>query len=127
MENSSKVLLGDGCTRKARAGPKSRKRCGGQAGHQGHALAQVERPDQVVTHRPRVCEACQCELAEVAGHVKERRQIHELPEMRLLVTEHRVESICCPNCQHRTSASFPAGVTAPAQYEPQLQALPGSV
>lgn len=122
-QNSSKPPSSDGFSRKAKTRPKSSKRPGGQAGHQGHALAQVERPDQVLTHRPRVCEACQCELAEVAGHVKERRQIHELPEMRLLVTEHRVESICCPNCQHRTSASFPAGVTAPAQYGPRVQAL----
>jgi transposase-like protein len=43
--------------------------------------------------------------------------------MRLVVTEHQVEAMCCPVCQHLTVATFPAGVDAPAQYGPQMQAL----
>ena len=33
------------------------------------------------------------------------------------------EAIRCPACQHLTTASFPAGVDAPAQYGPRVQAL----
>src|SRR5260370_651470 len=47
----------------------------------------------------------------------------ELRELRLQVIDHRVEAICCPTCQHVTTARFPAGVDAPAQYGPQMQAL----
>ena len=66
---------------------------------------------------------CHCELPQHAGQVKERRQIHELPVLRLMVTEHQVEVIGCPTCHHLTAASFPVGVNAPAQYGPQMQAL----
>jgi len=121
--NSSKPPSSDGLSRHGKPRQKSSKSSGGQAGHQGHALQQVEAPDQVITHRPSHCEACQCELFQQAGQVKERRQVHELPEMRLLVTEHRVEAICCPACQHFTAARFPVGVHAPAQYGPQVQAF----
>src|SRR5215469_6675846 len=45
--NSSKPPSSDGFTRKGRLRPKSAKPSGGQRGHQGHALLQVE-PDQVL-------------------------------------------------------------------------------
>lgn len=43
--------------------------------------------------------------------------------MRLMVTEHQVEAISCPTCQHLPVAQFPAGVDAPAHYGPKMQAL----
>jgi transposase len=121
--NSSKPPSSDGLKHKLKPHPKKSKPSGGQPGHQGHALQQVESPDKVLTHRAERCEACQHELGAIAGQVRERRQIHELPELRLQVIEHRVEAICCPTCQHVTTARFPVGVDAPAQYGPQMQAL----
>jgi transposase len=103
--------------------PKKSKPSGGQPGHQGYALQQAENPDETITHRPDHCEVCHRELGKIAGQIKERRQIHELPELRLRVIEHRVEAICCPACQHVTATHFPVGVDAPAQYGPQMQAL----
>jgi len=122
--NSSKPPSSDGLGGKGnKLGKISGKARGGQKGHQGHALQAVERPDQVIEHRPSHCEICHHELAGQAGQVKERRQIHELPELRLQVREHQVQAICCPQCQHLTTAKFPAGVNAPTQYGPRLQAL----
>ncbi|EFH85056.1 IS66 family transposase [Ktedonobacter racemifer] len=121
--NSSKPPSSDGPSRKQMPRPTSSQPKGGQPGHRGHALPLVETPDQVITHRPSHCEACHCELGEAAGQVKERRQIHELPVLRLEVTEHQVEVIDCPVCHHLTAASFPVGVNAPAQYGPRVQAL----
>jgi transposase len=62
-------------------------------------------------------------LQEVAGEIKERRQVHDLPEWHLEVEEHRVEVVCCPACQARTAGKFPTTVTAAAQYGPRVQAL----
>ena len=121
--NSSKPPSSDGLKHKPKAKAKKSKPSGGQPGHPGHALHQVEKPDEVITHRPEQCEECCCPLEGAAGQIKERRQIHELPDMRLRVTEHQVEAICCPACQHVTTAPFPVGVDAPAQYGPQMQAL----
>jgi transposase len=84
---------------------------------------QVAVPDRVVSHRPENCSHCQADLHQNPGEVKERRQIHDLPELRLEVEEHQVEEICCPACHHLNRGSFPEGVDAPAQYGPNVQAL----
>ncbi|GHO63752.1 hypothetical protein KSC_026440 [Ktedonobacter sp. SOSP1-52] len=121
--NSSKPPSSDGFTRKVRSRPKSAKPSGGQRGHQGHALLQVAEPDQVLIHRPDQCAGCSASLMEIPGQVTERRQVHELPPLHLIVIEYQVETVACPTCGHRTSGSFPVGVEAPAQYGPQMQAL----
>src|SRR6266851_1295817 len=96
---------------------------GGQLGHAGHTLKMVETPDEVVRQRPVVCQHCQQPLDEVAGRVKERRQVHELPEVRLRVCEHQVEEVPCPACGQQNVGTFPAEVAAPVQYGPNVQAL----
>jgi transposase len=121
--NSSKPTSSDGLRRKGHPRQTSGKPSGGQAGHQGHALKPVATPDQVIIHRPTHCERCHAELSDRAGQVKERRQIHELPVLRLVVTEHQVETVACPACGHWTAGAFPVGVEAPAQYGPRMQAL----
>jgi transposase len=121
--NSSKPPSSDGFKRKGKKRPKSSKATGGQGGHAGHTLSMVASPDHVVIHRPSHCEECQCELGRVTGEIKERRQIHELPVLRLVVTEHQVEVLTCPRCQHQTVGCFPSGVQAPAQYGPAMRGL----
>ncbi|BCL83659.1 hypothetical protein ccbrp13_61240 [Ktedonobacteria bacterium brp13] len=120
--NRSKPPSSDGLGRKpGKERKKIRKPSGGQRDHQGHTLMQVLTPDTVITHRPTHCEACQCNVQQKVDWVKERRQVHDLPELRLQVQKHRLEEVCCPACQHLTQASFPAGVDAPAQYGPRVQ------
>jgi len=57
------------------------------------------------------------------GRLKERRQVHDLPVLRLEVTQHQVEERICPSCQHRTVGTFPHAVQAPAQYGPRVRSL----
>ncbi|EFH88784.1 IS66 family transposase [Ktedonobacter racemifer] len=121
--NSSKPPSSDGFRLRENLRPKSGKPTGGQAGHPGHTLQQGAEPDQVIMHRPTHCEACHCELPEAAGRTVERQQIHELPEVQVQVTEHRVEAVGCPACGHVTVAPFPTGVHAPVQYGSRLRAV----
>jgi transposase len=102
---------------------KSGKKPGGQKGHRGHHLRQVDNPDQVLIHAVERCERCQQDLREQPAAVPERRQVLDLPVKRLWVTEHRVEEKQCPRCYHLTRASFPAAVSAPAQYGSGIQAV----
>src|SRR5258708_3044226 len=105
---SSKPPSSDGLGRKRRTyRQKSGKPSGGQEGHSGHTLLPTLSPDIMLVHRPTHCKHCQ----------------HDLPELRLQVTEHQIEEICCPICQHWTPGSFPPGVDAPTQYGPGVQAL----
>jgi transposase len=46
----------------------------------------------------------------------------DLPPVRLVVSEHRAERRRCA-CGHVTTAAFPAGVSAPAQYGARMRAL----
>jgi transposase len=101
----------------------SGKKPGGQKGHRGHHLRQVETPDEVLIHPVEQCEHCQQDLRTQRADVPERRQVIDLPTKRLWVTEHCVEEKQCPRCFHLTRASFPAAVSAPAQYGTSIQTL----
>jgi transposase len=102
---------------------KSGKKAGGQPGHRGYHLRQVEIPDQVCMHPVLYCERCQHDLRTYQASIPERRQVIDLPAKRFWVTEHRVEEKQCPQCFHLTRAPFPAMVSAPAQYGPSIQAV----
>ncbi|GCE28118.1 hypothetical protein KDA_36020 [Dictyobacter alpinus] len=102
---------------------KSGKKAGGQPGHEGHALHQVETPDEMVTHRVESCAHCHQNLDACAARIAERRQVIDLPAKRLWVTEHQAEEKLCPACLHLSRASFPANVLAAAQYGTGIQTL----
>src|SRR5438270_7719998 len=82
---SSKPPSSDGLARLPRSSRRpSGKRPGGQAGHAGYTLSMVKQPDEVVHHRPQVCSQCREDLSGIAGIVAERRQVLDVPEIRLL-------------------------------------------
>ncbi len=121
--NSSKPPSSDGYKRQGKRREKSQKSRGGQVGHPGHRLALVATPDQVLQHRPRYCQQCEEALPQTGGIVKECRQIHDVPPLRLQVTEHQVIEQTCPRCGACCQGTFPRGVEAVAQYGPNVQAL----
>ncbi|MBF6590651.1 MAG: IS66 family transposase [Ktedonobacterales bacterium] len=123
--NSSKPPSSDGLKRRSwPQRPRSGQKPGGQPGHAGQTLRMVTQPDVVVAHRPPVCRQCQHPLAAVTGALMvERRQVQDLPPLRLEVTEHQAMAVRCPACQALTRGTFPAAVRAPAQYGPRVRAL----
>ncbi len=103
---------------------RSGKKPGGQLGHRGETLHLVATPDEVVEHRPTVCAECQTPLDETASVVLyERRQVHDLPSVRLVVQEHRALHVRCPSCELVSVGSFPPDASSRAQYGPRLRAL----
>jgi transposase len=103
---------------------RSGKKPGGQLGHRGETLPLVATPDEVVEHRPAVCAECQMPLDQTAPVVlSERRQVRELPSVRLVVREHRALHVRCPRCEQVSVGSFPAEASSRAQYGPRLRAL----
>jgi transposase len=123
--NSSRPPSSDGLSKapvkKSLRRPSGRKP-GGQHGHEGGRLAAVADPDGVLTHTPECCGGCGASLSGAPVEGSDRRQVFDLPEIRLHVTEHVAERRRCA-CGQLTGASFPAGVSAPTQYGPGVRAL----
>jgi transposase len=123
-QNSSKPPSRDGLRRKRKSlREKSGKQRGGQPGHPGHRVSLVAAPDTIHTHRPSRCSSCQHELLSDAPSWVERRQVQELPLLRLHITEHQILHVRCPSGGATTEAAAPAGVRAPQQYGPRLRAV----
>lgn len=123
--NSSKPPSSDGL---AKPPPRSLRRGQGrgrgkQPGAPGAALSQVDVPDEVVAHRPVGCVGCGADLAGVEPIGVARRQVFDLPEIRLRVVEHRLLSCRCPGCGQTTTAAAPAEAAGPVQYGPGLAAV----
>ena len=109
--NSSKPPSSDGLKKKPRAPRslrgKSGKTSGGQEGHAGDTLRQVAQPDFVVPHEACVCRHCRLPLDPKAPIAIEKRQVFDLPERLLLVTEHQASAYRCEHCRRVTRAAFP--------------------
>ena len=95
--NSSKPPSSDGLKKKPRAPRslrgKSGKTSGGQEGHAGDTLRQVAKPDLVVPHEACACEHCCSPLDARSAIAVEKRQVFDLPERPLVVTDIRPRSI----------------------------------
>jgi transposase len=123
--NSSRPPSSDGLgkppPRSLRKG--SGRRPGGQPGAPGAALRQVDDPDETVEHRPDACAGCGVGLAGAAACGDPvRRQVFDLPPVRLRAVEHRLVACRCAGCGAVTRAAAPAGVSSPAQYGPGVAA-----
>lgn len=123
--NSSRPPSSDGLAKppapKSLRRPSGRKP-GGQPGHEGRHLQQVQRPDEVLRYVPTCCDDCGGDLSGSEPVGEEVRQVFDLPPVRLAVCEHRAQRRRCA-CGHVTRAVFPSGVSAPTQYGPRMRAL----
>ncbi len=55
--------------------------------------------------------------------LRERRQVQEVPPLRLQVTEHQALHVCCPSCRSVSVGTFSVEAPSRAQYGPRLRAL----
>jgi transposase len=101
---------------------RSDRKPGGQDGHQGTTLAQAARPDRELRHEPGCCGRCGAGLAARPVTAVERRQVFDLPEVAITVTEHQLIEREC-RCGHRTKAAAPQGAEGPVQYGPRIAAI----
>jgi len=122
--NSSKPPSSDGLQKpRSKSLRKSGERPnGGQPGHPGNNLQQVEIPDNIETHNVYVCQACQASLNEVEEIGRERRQVFDIPKLHIEVSEHQSLVKVCPHCGVVNRGQFPCGVTQPTQYGANVKA-----
>jgi transposase len=122
--NSSKPPGTDGLNKKTKSlRGKSDKKPGAQQGHVGKGLAQVGTPDLIVAHIPANCHGCGLNLSQVDGTCAEKRQVFNIPQPKIEVTEHQALEKQCPCCGELNRGVFPENIRGPVQYGERVKAL----
>jgi transposase len=123
---SSKPPSSDGLGKKPRIAGSLRgtsgKVSGGQKGHKGDTLRRTETPDIIRQHTVANCAHCRAKLKASMVTSVEKRQVFDLPEPRMEVTEHQASVYTCAACHGTTRAAFPDGVTSSVQYGERIKA-----
>jgi len=121
-QNSSRPPSSDGLQKRPAFTRRFGKKPGGQTGHKGKTLQMVQAPDYIENHAPERC-ACGASLEQVEKQTIEKRQVFDLPEPKLEITEHRLLCCTCPQCGKVSTGEFPKDINAPAQYGKGVHAL----
>jgi transposase len=107
--------------RKKFSKPPKKNKQGGQVGHQGRSLEQVDSPGKVIRHSVSSCDACHSPIKTKPHHVS-CHQVFDII-VSMMVTEHQVEHKIC-RCGHHQAAQLPASVSsAPCSYGPSVKAM----
>ena len=105
--------------------PSSGRKRGAQHGHKGHGrrLAPIEAVDEIIDHWPEHCRCGHRFTAEerCPAGAPARHQVAELPAIAVVLTEHRLQRLRCPDCGALVRAELPGAVPASA-FGPRLQA-----
>jgi transposase len=117
--NSSKPPSSDGLSKPPRTmslRENGKRNSGGQKGHKGETLKQIESPDIVKKHAVLTCADCRCSLISSPVIKIMKRQVFDIPPPKIEITEHQAEVKYCECCNKTITAAFPVGVLAPVQY-----------
>ncbi len=94
-ENSSRPPSSDGYQKKPAFPKKKNGKQGGQPGHKGSTLHQVDNPDKIVSCKPNSC-SCGHGFKEEELILSEKRQVFDLPKPKLEITEYQIHKAVCP-------------------------------
>jgi len=101
----------------------SKKKRGAQAGHKGKSLKIVATPDTVKELLPINCSCCDNSLKNTNSFKYEKRQLFDLPDVKIQVTEYQAHSIKCKKCNTLNKAEFPDNIKANTQYGENLRSF----
>jgi transposase len=103
---------------------KTDRKPGGQKGRQGKTLQMVETPDKTVEHFPNYCNCCGNDISDNTSEFLGKRQVFDIPEIKLKVTEHQIFKKVC-TCGHETKSVFPPEANAAVSYGNNIESLIG--
>ena len=89
--NSNKPPSTDWPTKKRSLRGKSSRSAGGQKGHKGYNLKMVEVADHTTIHKVSTCSKCGSSLKDIVPTSYRKRQVFDLPLIKVNVEEHRAE------------------------------------
>lgn len=100
----------------------SKRKTGGQEGHEGSTLQMVANPDKVIKNRPDFCKQCGEALAQQGATLVSRKQEIVLPPITPQYIEYQSYSCTCGKCGFITITQLPEHLKANVQYSSQINA-----
>jgi transposase len=113
--NSSKPPSSDYFKRKPAFVQPSKGKKGGQIGHKGDTLNQIDNPDKVIACYPVDCD-CGHKFSTDEFYFTEKRQVFDLPPPKLEVTEYQIFSVKCKSCNKIHRGNTPKNINSQVQY-----------
>lgn len=103
---------------------KTERKPGGQPGHEGKTLEFTETVDAIIKHTPNYCKCCGKDLSNTPDILCEKRQVLDIPPIKVERIEHQTYSKTC-TCGQVTAGEFPQEVKSKVQYGTTIEALIG--
>ncbi len=103
---------------------KSDRKVGGQKGREGKTLNMLEAPDVIEKHIPQYCKCCGNNISDITAKFVGKRQVFDIPEIKVNVTEHQIFKKVC-TCGYETTSGFPAEANAPVSYGNNIESMIG--
>jgi transposase len=125
-KNSSKPPSSDDkltISKKNKNNKHKRNNRGGQKGREGKNLRMVENPDKIVELKPAVCSYCHQDISESESIDYIKRQLFDIPPVKIEVTEYQAHSVKCPHCNNINQANFPDNIKAPTGYGENIRSF----
>jgi transposase len=121
-KNSNKPPSTEGLSKPSVPKSPMKGKQGGQLGHEGKSLAHVDKADFIEVHHASECSCCGKVFSpdDIARTVY-ARQVFDIPEPVLIVTEHRLGVINC--CDKEHIGTFPEHVKGAVQYGINIKTL----
>ena len=101
----------------------SKRKRGGQTGHKGSNLKINPNPDQINVLKPQNCSCCSSSLKNIKSIKVEKRQLLDLPNVKINVTEFQSYTKICPKCKTPNKPSFPENINGIAQYGDNIRSF----
>jgi len=95
---------------------------GGQPGHKGVTLKMTETPDEIKEYIPSFCNCCGRDLKGIPYKLVEKRQIADIPEIKIKVIEHRIYERECI-CGHTATSECNEGIKNRIMFGKNIEAL----
>lgn len=100
------------------------KKPGGQKGREGKTLKQMEHPDVTLGCISNYCSCCGEDLSDVVPISMGKRQVIDIPKVRVQVTEYEQFNKIC-HCGKSNLGTYPMEANAPVSYGPNIESLIG--
>jgi len=121
--NSSKSPSGDKFRKVKNNRVKSEKKSGGQKGHKGKTLNLSENPDKIEIIEIEKCSCCKGDIRKEKIIGIERRQVYDIPKVKVKITEYQSEIKKCSNCGKINRGKFPEEVSNVVQYGNRIKSF----